>query len=124
MTADKEARQYPRVSKLCFTAVKQYDTSGELEGAQLGKTLNLSEGGILLETDTPLPFLAQIEVLLGLESEMLKIKGEVAHLRRREEGLVEMGIRFVEISDHDLELLRSSLEGVGSGDDSTSNFFG
>jgi len=121
----KESRKSPRVSKLCFTSVKRYDATGELEEAQIGKTLNISDGGILLETDHPLPFLAQLEIVIGLDDEMLKLKGEVVHLLKKEDTL-EMGIRFLEVSGKDREILRNSLieGGLGNHDAPFMEFFG
>ncbi len=124
--AGKESRKSPRVSKLCFTSVKRYDTTGELEEAQVGKTLNISDGGILLETDHPLPFMAQLEIVIGLDDEMLKLKGEVVHLLKKEDGALEMGIRFLEVSSKDRETLRNSLieGGLGNHDSPFMEFFG
>ena len=106
MVKQKDIRKFPRVEKICFTAVKRYDESGELEAARIGKTLNVSEGGILLETTNPLPFMAQVNLVFATDNDMLKIKGEVIRLDKKENGTMVMGIRFLQIDKRDLTTLR------------------
>ena len=110
MGDQKKDRKYPRLEKLWFTAVKSYDKDGELEEGYTGTTLNVSEGGMLVETENPLPFQVKINLTLALDDELIKLKGEVAHLKEREDGLVEMGFKFVEIGEKELKILRNALK--------------
>jgi c-di-GMP-binding flagellar brake protein YcgR len=106
---NSDQRHFPRIGKICFTAVKKYNETGELEEGLTGETLNISEGGILLLTENPLPFLAKLDVVIGLANDMLKIKGEVAHLKKLDNGKIEMGIKFVKLSEYEKKALLEAL---------------
>jgi c-di-GMP-binding flagellar brake protein YcgR len=70
----------------------------------LGKTLNISLSGLLVEIDTSLPVgrLVEIEFLLPDDPQPLKISGRVIR-RAQELDLYHpaFGIRFVEMADND-----------------------
>jgi len=110
MSDQEKERKYPRVEKLCFTAVKAYGKNGELEKGYTATTLNVSEGGMLVEAENPLPHVAEFDLTLALDDELIKLKGEVAHLKKREDGLVEMGFRFIDIGDEELKILQNALK--------------
>jgi len=109
MSDQEKDRKYPRVEKLCFTAVKAYGKDGELEKGYTGTTLNVSEGGMLIETENTHPHVAEFDLTLALNDELIKLKGEVAHLKKRDDGLVEMGFRFIDIGEDELEILQKAL---------------
>lgn len=110
MDGKEKDRKHERVNKQCFIVVKTYDKDGELIEGYTGTTLNVSEGGALVETESPLPFLDVINLTLALEDVLIKLKGEVAHLKKREDSLIEMGFRFVDVGEKELKLLRNALK--------------
>ncbi len=102
-------RKHPRVDKLCFTIIKSFDERGESNVSHYGRTLNLSEGGMLLDVSRGVPFVINVNVSLGLGDDVVNIKGEVVHLRKNEVGDTELGIKFVDTPEDQLELIRSIL---------------
>ncbi len=109
MAGQNEKRKFPRVIKAYFTAVKWYEDSGEPKLADIGETINISEGGIFLEVSKAAPFLSSLSLHLGFDNEILKVDGEVVHLKVIEEDKIEMGIKFLNLEKKGVELIRRSI---------------
>jgi len=103
-----DKRKYPRLHKLLFAAAKKYDHNGELEAGRIGMTLDISEGGMLVLTEEPLPFMARIELFLGFGDTMLKVSGEVVRLEKHSVDKTLMGIKFLELDDESRVMLRAA----------------
>ncbi|NVL92901.1 MAG: PilZ domain-containing protein [Desulfobacterales bacterium] len=72
----------------------------------MGRTLNVSEGGILLETHVPLDPQYIVRLTIGMEDDLVHFKGHIAHHREREDGKFESGIEFMEMNEHTRRFLR------------------
>ena len=72
----------------------------------MGRTLNVSEGGILLETHIPLEPKEIVVLNIGLEEEIMEMKGQITFCKNREDGNFESGIRFFETDDEKLRFLK------------------
>ncbi len=105
---DKE-RKFPRVHKLLFTEVTSFDDNGEAVMPSLGRTLNISEGGMLLEVPKGIPFQMRVNVSLGFEDDVVKMEGNMVHLRKTDNGAMEMGIEFTGPTDEQLELIHRAM---------------
>ena len=75
----------------------------EMQG--MGRTLNVSESGLLLETQEPLEANGTIELTIGLEDDLVTIEGETIHCRPAPDNRYNTGIRFSQISDSARALL-------------------
>ncbi len=102
-------REYPRVNRLRLTAVERFGELGELAEETIGRTLNISEGGMLLEMVKPLPLLSKVALSVGLGDTVLHLEGEVVHLRKNDEGRIETGIQFAGITGEDREHIRKNI---------------
>lgn len=109
MSGPDHHRKYPRIDKIMFSAVKRYDDDGELGEAYTGKTLNVSEGGVLIETDNPLPLRTHLDLVLGMDDNMLKLKGEVVHLEQKGDEIVDMGVMFLDMDEEARKALKRAL---------------
>ncbi|MBI4827610.1 MAG: PilZ domain-containing protein [Nitrospinae bacterium] len=105
-----DQRQHPRIRKHLFTAVKWYDEEGEINGADIGETLDISTGGILVRTEAPLPFKARLTISLAMEDEIIKLEGEVIRLERESDQHTLMGLRFVNVDGQTGQALAKALE--------------
>ena len=76
-------------------------TGGDGEPCQqgMGRTLNVSESGILLETYKPLDAQTRISITIGIEEELVDIEGEVVFLKESTKDIYEAGIQFSQIND-------------------------
>ncbi len=98
MTTGAERRRFGRAP---IQAMVQLRGEGLPSGGQAFKTINLSAGGLFVQTPSPLPTGTRVHLGLELPTEersFLELEGEVAWVR--EPGMVAdsragMGIRFV-----------------------------
>ena len=65
----------------------------------MGRTLNVSEGGILLETHVSVSPQYIVSLTIALEDELMDFKGKIAHSRKRADGKFESGIEFIEMDE-------------------------
>jgi len=72
----------------------------------MGRTLNVSEAGILLETHAPLEDGATAVITLGIEDDLIQINGKVIYVKETAPGIFTAGIEFFEIGEKALETLR------------------
>ena len=72
----------------------------------MGRTLNISEGGILLETHIPMDLRNAIALDVGLEDDLINIKGTVVFSGAGKDKKYEAGIEFLEMSDSTLDILK------------------
>ena len=102
-----EKRRQPRVTFRGMVFAEQVETPPTAADATMGKTIDISEGGILLEADSHFPFLSVIKLGLVLGTEMVDIKGEVVRLLKQRDGSIRMGIQFVDLTPQDRNALRN-----------------
>jgi hypothetical protein len=68
----------------------------------VGRTLDLSEGGMLLECSQTVPSEnKEVEVILGIREHVIKVKGEIVHMRDLEDENIGLGIAFKDLSEDD-----------------------
>lgn len=93
--ATKEKRKHARISSLNLSYVC-LDENNQIIKQGMGRSLNVSESGILLETHFPIDDRQIVILTLGLEEDLVDIKGRPIHSRTNDEGKYEVGIEFVE----------------------------
>jgi hypothetical protein len=76
----QEKRKHARVSSLNLSYVC-LDEKDKIVKQGMGRTLNVSESGILLETHFPIDNKHIVTLTLGLEEELVDIKGRPVHTR-------------------------------------------
>ncbi|ACL05576.1 PilZ domain-containing protein [Desulfatibacillum aliphaticivorans] len=103
----KERRRHNRVDSLNLLSYTCFDCDGNSECQGMGRTLNVSESGILLETGEQLEEGFQVAVTIAFEENLVAIKGEVVRSLANPEGMFESGIRFSEVSDEQLDVLKA-----------------
>lgn len=90
-----EKRKHPRIETVNDIHYILLNNDGEKIEKGQGRTRDLSQSGVLLETQKPLdgPFI--ILMTLDLEGNEVQVKGRVAHARESERpGYYITGIRF------------------------------
>ena len=102
-------RESPRVERILMTGIDRYEETGELAESSIGRTLNISEGGVLLEVVKPFPFMAKVALNLALYNNNIMINGQIVHLRKNADDRIEMGITFTKIAEKDKEILKMFL---------------
>ena len=79
----------------------------------MGRTLNISESGILLETHFPIEPNHIIQLTISLEEDLLDLKGKPVHVRSGDEGVYEIGIQFIELDQDASNLLKKFISSGG-----------
>lgn len=105
----EEKRKHIRINSLNLSHVS-LDNIDEPTKQSMGRTLNVSESGILLETHFPIPSGQSVSLTVGIEEELVDIRGKVVHLLDGESGKFEMGIEFTDIDEEVLRILKKYIK--------------
>ncbi len=103
MTSENQ-RKHERIPSLNLSYVC-LDENNNIVKQGMGRTLNISESGILLETHFPIESKYLVILTIALEEDLLEIKGKPIHDRSNETGKFEVGIEFLEPDHESIRLL-------------------
>ena len=87
----------------------------------MGRTLNISESGILLETHFPIESQHVVQLTISLEEDLLDLKGKPVHVNSSEAGKYEIGIQFIDLDQHASDLLKKFISGGGVSKEPSAN---
>jgi hypothetical protein len=76
----------------------------------MGRTLNVSEDGILLETHVSIDPEYTIELAIGLEDELINIKGSIIYTKPGKDEKYQAGIEFLETDTATTEILKKYIK--------------
>jgi hypothetical protein len=102
-TTDK--REHRRISSLNLLSYACVDENGNVVRHGMGRTLDVSENGILLETHAPLDSQWGVSLTIGLGEELIDIHGKVVRSKKNAAGKFECGIEFTEKNERALRIL-------------------
>ena len=95
MTSENK-RKHDRIQSLNLSYIC-LDEDENIVKQGMGRTLNISESGILLETHFPIELKHVVQLTISLEEDLLDIKGKPVHVRSSGQGKYEIGIQFIEL---------------------------
>jgi hypothetical protein len=72
----------------------------------MGRTLNVSESGILLETHTRIDPKTMVSLAIGIGEDLVEITGQVVYLKESGHDTYEAGIHFSVFNDAELKILK------------------
>ncbi|MDJ0784288.1 MAG: PilZ domain-containing protein [Desulfosarcinaceae bacterium] len=102
----EEKRKHARYDALNLISYLVMDEEGAEIAQGMGRTLNVSQSGILLETHVALDLQGSISLSIGLAEQMVAIKGHVVFCHPGDDGKHETGIEFESLD----EAARQSLD--------------
>ena len=105
----KEQRKAVRINSLNLSYIG-IDENNVTTKQAMGRTMNVSENGILLETHFPIDSKQIISLCLALEDELIDMKGEVVYSRPGEKGKYETGIKFIEVEEASRQILKKYIQ--------------
>ena len=111
MTSDNK-RKHERIQSLNLSYIC-LDEDENVVKQGMGRTLNISESGILLETHFTIEPNHVVQLTISLEEELLDLKGKPVHVRSCDEGKYEVGIQFVELDQNATDLLKKFISSGG-----------
>lgn len=95
--AIEEKRKHSRIDSLHLLNYIHYGESEDDATQGMGRTLNVSESGILLETHIPIDADRNVQLTIGIEENVVDIKGSVVYSKKNAEGRYESGIEFYNV---------------------------
>jgi phage terminase large subunit-like protein len=102
----EEKRKHSRIDSLNLLNYLYYDENEDIAQQGMGRTLNVSESGILLETHTPLAASHLVSLTIGLQEDVVDIKGRVVYMHENTTGAFESGIEFFALDETACSVLR------------------
>ena len=106
-----EHRKFERADALNFLAYSCVDEKDGINTQQgIGRTLNISEGGVLLETDRPLDSTQTIFLTIALKDKVIDVKGKILWCKESEVGIFMSGIEFYGMEQDACPVLNQYLE--------------
>lgn len=103
---DQEKRKNHRINSQNLISYVCLDENDNPMRQGMGRTLNISEGGILLETHLPMDSRYILSFTISLEDETMAVKGRVIHNKKRKDGKFECGLKFFEIDESKKRILK------------------
>jgi len=116
----EERRKTPRVLAEHLVSYLVLDERGETDEMSMARTLDLSEGGILLEMTHPLEKGSQLEIKMVSGDHILEARGLAVYSRYLPDNRWRVGVCFTEITEGDLATIAQEVEerrGMGAGGD-------
>ena len=102
----KEKRTSRRIRSLNLTSYIPIKADRQEYIVSIGRTLDVSEGGVKVETHRRLADGTELEMHIAIEDKIITAKGEVVHTEELKNGLFGTGIRFTSINEKDRRSLR------------------
>jgi c-di-GMP-binding flagellar brake protein YcgR len=105
MTSENQ-RKHERIQSLNLSYIC-LDEDSNIVKQGMGRTLNISKSGILLETHFPIEPNHTVQLTIGMEENLLDIKGNPVHVKSLDGGKYQIGIEFVDLDENAAKILQN-----------------
>ena len=95
----KERRKHPRVEINNLVSYICIDDRGNKTKKGRGKAINISRGGILIETHDSFEWQDILKLSIDIENELISIKGKAIYCNADGFGKFRTGIQFLETNE-------------------------
>lgn len=96
-----ERRRHIRIDSFNLSYVSA-DENGSIVNEGIGRTLNVSESGLLLETNFETSLEQGVSLTIAFEENLIDLKGRFIHFKAFGDGLFQTGVEFLDM-DEDTE---------------------
>jgi hypothetical protein len=103
-------RKHERYDSLNLLSYVCVDSDGKEWSQGMGRTLNISASGMKLETHEPVDTRYMLLLSIGIEDDLVDIRGKVVYCNRGAEGKFESGIEFKQVKPDALSVLNKYIE--------------
>ena len=107
---DTEKRKQPRVEVRLPVNYICLDKSGTELGTGMGRTVNVSRGGIYMESPSEIDSDFVVLMTIDVKNELVQVKGKVAHCRVNQSGIYETGIQFIGTPEENIKSIKMLVE--------------
>lgn len=101
----EEKRKKPRVHTVNLISYTSLGERGNSVEQGMGKSLDIGQGGILIETQVPIKAQLILLTAVNVNEELIKAKGRVVYCREVDSNIFHTGIHFEESSDRVREIV-------------------
>ncbi len=108
---DCERRRYGRIESLNLLDNIVLGETGEMVAHEMGRTINISESGLMLETHIPFKPKHLLIITIALGENLVEIKGLVRHVEPYGESF-RSGIEFVDMDENGKTILKTYLDSI------------
>ena len=105
-----ERRKHPRVETQNLLSYICKDDSGNPIKEGTGKTINISKGGILIETHNAFERQDLVLMAINIEDDLIRVKGKVVYCNAADFGMFRTGIQFLEPDEKILSFVISLMK--------------
>jgi c-di-GMP-binding flagellar brake protein YcgR len=106
----EEHRKHKRIHSTNLLNYVCLDQAGDAFAQGMGRTLNVSASGILLETHAPLEPNTTVSLTIGIGEEIIDISGTAVYSQENDSGGFETGIEFIDIEPAELKVLQKFIQ--------------
>jgi len=100
-----ERRKHPRVETDNRVSYVCMDDNGNPIKEGIGRAVNISEGGILIETHHEFEWQNILLLGIDIENKLNRIKGRVVYCNADDSGVFRTGIEFLEVNERILSFV-------------------
>lgn len=104
---ERKSERLESITLLDYTALND---RGETVNQAMGRTLNVSEKGILLDSHIPFRVGQELALSVEFENDIVEFKGKVVHTEKNEQGRYSSGIEFLSMDPASEKILKRYLE--------------
>lgn len=105
----EERRKKTRVDSLNLLEVSFGENETDANQG-MGRTLNVSESGILLETYFPVDLKSALSLTIAIENELVHLNGKVIRHKAGKEGMFETAVEFIDADESAVQSVRKLVE--------------
>lgn len=106
-----DRRKHTRVKTSNLISYFSFDETGKLISRGLGIALDISKGGILLETPYAIESGRIVLAVLDRENNLLEVKGNLAYSVKKSPEMYRSGIEFIDIDERVVEFIIHLVKG-------------
>jgi len=107
--AREERRKDVRKNSLNLLSYHCVDENDDIIIQGVGRTLNISAGGILLETHVAIDPKHSVSLFIAMEDDLVDVKGRVIHSSAKGNGKFNTGLAFIETDEITRKIIEKSV---------------
>jgi hypothetical protein len=100
-----EKRKYPRIKIFCLISYESVDEDGVILGQSYGTALDITQGGLLLETTSVVNSDYIMLSIIDLKEKVQELKAKVVYCKKTDTGRYRTGIRFQGTKEDNIQFI-------------------
>lgn len=105
-----ERRKHPRVETNNNVSYLRMDDNGNRKDEGVGRAVNISQGGILIETQHAFEWNNILLLGIAIENKLNRVRGRVVYCNSSDSGVFRTGVEFLEVNEKILSFVINLLK--------------